>query len=271
MPELPEVETTRRDLARVLEGRRIDRATVRERRLRWPVPRALPSRLRGTVVHSVDRRAKYLLLRVDAGTVIIHLGMSGSMRIAERALPPGRHDHFEIRVERGALVRLRDPRRFGAVLWTGRDPGRHRLLRDLGPEPLEPGFDGTWLHARAAGRTLAVKSFLMNTSIVAGVGNIYASEALWVAGVHPGRAAGRISLRRYDGIAKAIRRVLDEAIAFGGTTLRDYARGSGENGTYTQRLHVYGRSGEPCARCGTVIRRRVVGQRATYFCPACQR
>ncbi|MCC7257134.1 MAG: bifunctional DNA-formamidopyrimidine glycosylase/DNA-(apurinic or apyrimidinic site) lyase [Gammaproteobacteria bacterium] len=271
MPELPEVETTRRGLAPWLEGQRIEKVVVRQRQLRWPIPRDLPRRLAGQTVTALDRRGKYLLMRTAAGTALMHLGMSGSMRVLTAATAPGRHDHFDLVLDSGRCIRYRDPRRFGALLWTARDPACHRLLAGLGPEPLEAGFDGACLHGRARGRRVAIKAFLMNAAIVVGVGNIYASEALHRARIDPRRAAGRLSLARMQQLAEAVREVLGEAVALGGTTLRDFHDGQGEPGYFSRQLRVYDRAGKPCLACGTPVRHLVQGQRSTYFCPTCQR
>jgi formamidopyrimidine-DNA glycosylase len=272
MPELPEVETTRRGIAPEVEGRRIVGVRVRQSRLRWPVPVArLRRELTGQVVSAVERRAKYLLLRTAAGTALLHLGMSGSLRVVAAATPPGPHDHLDLLLDDGRCLRLRDPRRFGALLWTRRDPLLHPLLRDLGPEPFDPAFDGAYLHARAHGRRVAVKPFLMDGRVVVGVGNIYASEALFRAGIDPRRAVGRVASGRYARLATAVREVLGEAIEAGGTTLRDYTGGHGEAGWFRIRLAVYGRAGAPCPACGGGVRSLRLGQRSTFYCAACQR
>ena len=271
MPELPEVETTRRGIAPHVVGRRVLAVTVRNGRLRRPVPAALRRDLPGQVIETVRRRGKYLILDAGAGSVIIHLGMSGSLRLVSCGEPPGPHDHVEFRLEDRRCLRLRDPRRFGLVLWTRRDPLRHPLLRELGPEPLEPGFDGDYLFGRTRGRRVAIKPFLMDGRVVAGVGNIYANEALFRAGIHPARAAGRIGRSRCHRLAEAVREVLREAIAAGGSTLRDFTDGEGRPGYFSHRFRVYGRAGEPCPRCGRPLRHCILGQRATYYCGRCQR
>lgn len=272
MPELPEVETTRRGIAPHVEGRRVASVQVRQRRLRLEVTAGLEHTLVGQRLERIERRGKYLLLRCAGGTVILHLGMSGSLRVTEAGgAPPGPHDHVDIGFDNGAMLRLRDPRRFGLLVWTPDDPRDHPLLRHLGPEPLADGFDGAWLHARARGRRTAVKPFLMDSRTVVGVGNIYASEALHGAGIHPLRAAGRISAERYEALADAIGDVLRAAIRSGGTTLRDFRGGDGQPGYFATRLAVYGRDGEPCHGCGGTIRCIRQAQRATYYCPACQR
>ncbi len=271
MPELPEVETTRRGIRPWLEGSQVTAVRVRQRMLRWPVPRRLDRDLPGQTVREVRRRAKYLLVCADNGTLIMHLGMSGSLRVLRDIPAPGAHDHIDLELSSGRTLRFNDPRRFGAALWTTRDPLGHPLLRDLGPEPLEPGFDGTYLHAVSRGRRAAIKTLIMNARVVVGVGNIYASEALFRAGIHPTRPAGRISLARMERLAAAIRDVLAEAIAEGGTTLRDFAWGEGQPGYFARELRVYDRAGLPCPVCETPVRRRVLGQRSTYYCVNCQR
>lgn len=270
MPELPEVETSRRGIAPWTEDQRVDSVIVRDRRLRWPVPAALERNLSGQTVRALSRRAKYLLFTTDAGTAMLHLGMSGSVRIVDPDEPAGRHDHVDIRFANGKALRFRDPRRFGSLLWAER-PEEHPLLRDLGPEPLDAAFDGQYLRGRARGRRVAVKPFVMNSRIVVGVGNIYANEALHHAGIHPKRAAGRVSRARMDRLAEAIRSVLERAIEAGGTTLRDFHGGDGQPGYFRTRLDVYERGGLPCRRCGETISATVLGQRATYYCKRCQR
>lgn len=269
MPELPEVETSRRGIAPWLEEQRIQDITIRERRLRWPVPIDLEAKLTGQTVRALRRRAKYLLFDTDRGTVLLHLGMSGSVRIIDPDEPAGKHDHVDIRFDNGKALRFRDPRRFGSLLWAD-DPGEHPLLRDLGPEPLDDAFDGDHLFARSRGRKIAVKPFIMNASIVVGVGNIYASEALFSAGINPKRAAGRVSRERMRRLADAIKSVLSRAIDAGGTTLRDFHGGDGEPGYFKQKLDVYGREGEECRRCDAEISAVVLGQRSTFYCKRCQ-
>ncbi len=271
MPELPEVETTRRGIAPALEGSQIKELRVRERRLRWPVPDGLESRLRGQPVLSVARRAKYLLLETPEGCAMVHLGMSGSMRIVPVGEQPEKHDHFDIVTDRGEIVRFNDPRRFGSLLWTGTQPETHPLLAELGPEPLSDEFNGDYLWQSARNRKVCIKQHLMNSHVVVGVGNIYASEALFRAGINPKRATGRISRQRMQRLSEAIKSVLREAIEAGGTTLRDYRGGDGKPGYFRQELNVYERSGEPCRICATPIVRIVQGQRATYYCAQCQR
>jgi formamidopyrimidine-DNA glycosylase len=270
LPELPEVETTRRGIRASLAGHSVTGMVVREQRLRWPVPRGLPGRVAGQRILDVRRRAKYLLIDLERGTLIAHLGMSGSLRVLPAATPPLTHDHYDLLLDSGSCLRFNDPRRFGCLLWVTGDATRHRLLAGLGPEPLEHGFDAGYLVEKARGRRVAIKQFLMDQRIVVGVGNIYASEALYRAGVDPRRAAGRVSRKRLERVVAAVREVLQEAIRHGGTTLRDYVNADGAPGYFSQDLFVYERSGLPCRRCGTSIRQVVQGQRSTYFCPDCQ-
>lgn len=270
MPELPEVETTRRGIEPALSGQRIDRLLVRDSRLRWPVAEELPGHLAGQRVLGIDRRAKYLLFRLGNGSLICHLGMSGSMRLVPTDTPPEKHDHIDMLMENRLCLRYNDPRRFGCFLWA-EDPASHPLLAALGPEPLQETFNGDYLYARSRGRRQPVKAFIMDQKTVVGVGNIYASEALFRAGISPLRQAGRISCARYKLLASAIREVLSAAIEQGGTTLRDFLGADGQPGYFRQRLSVYERAGQPCPGCTLPLRKRVIGQRASYFCPACQR
>jgi formamidopyrimidine-DNA glycosylase len=271
MPELPEVETTRRGIEPWLVGRRIEHVVVRDRRLRWPVPLSLPARLRGTTVRAVDRRGKYLLIATDAGTLILHLGMSGSLRVLDATAPPLAHDHVDFLLDSGRCLRFNDPRRFGCLLFTSGDPHKHRLLSGLAAEPWSRDFGGETLWHRARGRRVSIKAFLMDSRNVVGVGNIYASEALFRAGIRPGLAAGRVSRVRMAALVASIREVLTEAIEVGGTTLRDYVDPSGMPGYFRQKLFVYERRGQPCRRCRTNIRQYTQGRRSTYWCPRCQR
>ncbi len=270
MPELPEVETTRRGIAPLLKGARVEAVVVRQPRLRWPVPSHLEAQLTGRRLVRVTRRAKYLLFHFDEGTLILHLGMSGSLRVLPRQTPPQRHDHFDLIFE-NRLLRLRDPRRFGAVLWTEAPPETHPLLARLGPEPLDDAFDGDHLYRCSRGRKTPVKRFIMDAQVVVGVGNIYANEALFHAGIHPTRPCGGISRARYSRLAASVKTVLQNAIEQGGTTLRDFRRADGRPGYFEQALAVYGRAGAPCPRCQAPLKRRIVAQRATYYCGRCQR
>lgn len=271
MPELPEVETTRSGIAPHIEGQVVAELVLRRRRLRYPVPQMLLVDLPGQVIEQVERRAKYLLLRSAAGTLLIHLGMSGSLRLVAADTPAEKHDHIDIVFENGQALRLRDPRRFGAVLWLSGEPLRHRLLAGLGPEPLSDDFGAEYLYRRSRKRKQAVKQFIMDSRTVVGVGNIYASEALFRAGIRPQLATGRLSRRRCEQLVEAIKIVLGLAIEQGGTTLRDFVGGSGKPGYFKQQLQVYGRAGEPCRQCESVIKQLRQGQRASYYCPVCQR
>lgn len=270
MPELPEVETTRRGLAPHVEGREISEVIVRERRLRTPVPEGLADALVGRRIGELGRRAKYLLVPVGERSLLWHLGMSGSLRIARVGDVPRKHDHVDVVLDSGAILRYHDPRRFGFVDWLKGGALEDPRLARLGPEPLSPDFHGEHLYRLSRGRRLAVKPFLMDNAVVVGVGNIYASEALYLAGIDPRRAAGRISRERYGRLADAAREVLAAAITQGGTTLRDFVSGIGEPGYFAQRLNVYGRAGQACRRCGGELRLITLGQRASVFCAACQ-
>ena len=270
MPELPEVETTRRGLAPHTVGSRVLDLIVRESRLRWPVPEDLPGKLRGQKILSVERRAKYLLFNTGAGTLIVHLGMSGSLRVVRDGSVPAKHDHIDISLQGGNVLRFCDPRRFGCFVW--RECGQeHPLLAHLGPEPLLDEFHEDLLFAKSRGRKGPVKNFIMDGKVVVGVGNIYANEALFRAGIRPDRAAGRISATRYRRLTSEIKRVLTSAIEQGGTTLKDFVGSDGRPGYFAQELHVYGREGLPCTRCKTPLRQLRLGQRTSVYCVACQR
>jgi formamidopyrimidine-DNA glycosylase len=270
MPELPEVETARRGIEPHLVGKRIVQIVVREPRLRWPVTTSLVQGMQGQTIRAVERRAKYILLRTDAGTAILHLGMSGSLRVLPSKTAPQKWDHVDILLADGQCLRLRDPRRFGALLWTTDDPARHKLLRDLGPEPFDRRFDGNYLFGVTRRRTVAVRDFLLNGRIVAGVGNIYANEALFLSGIRPTRRTGRLTRAECAQLATQIRKTLTRAIRAGGTTLRDFQNADGLPGYFQQTLRVYGRSGAPCPSCGSRIRAVKQGQRSAFFCPKCQ-
>ncbi|ADE13738.1 formamidopyrimidine-DNA glycosylase [Nitrosococcus halophilus Nc 4] len=270
MPELPEVETVRCGIEPHLVGCQVRTVIVREPRLRWPVPLSLSENLTGQSFLTVQRRGKYLLLNCPRGTVLLHLGMSGSLRLVPSNLPPKKHDHLDIVLSNGRCLRFNDPRRFGSVLWTQENPWRHPLLKTLGPEPLDPLFDGPYLFKRSRHRQAPVKVFIMNPRVVVGIGNIYASEALFQAGIHPRRAAGRISLARYQRLAEAIKTVLYQAIQAGGTTLRDFVASDGKPGYFSHQLQIYGRTAHPCPTCGNPIHLDHIGQRASYYCTQCQ-
>jgi len=271
MPELPEVETTRRGLEPLVVGRRIRSAVVRNRAMRQPVPRRLPQLLAGATVRALGRRGKYLLFDCGSGTLILHLGMSGRLWVVRDGAAPAVHDHFDLVLEDDTVVRLRDPRRFGLVLWQAGDPLEHALLARIGPEPLSGDFDGPRLHAATRGRRTAIKHVIMDSHVVAGVGNIYANEALLRAGIDPRMHAGRLSPERCASLAASIRDTLETAIAAGGSSLRDYVRSDGMAGNYQSQFLVYDRAGEPCPRCSGVIREIRQGQRSTFFCPRCQK
>ncbi len=275
MPELPEVETTRRGIAPYVVGRRVTGVLLRRPDLRWPIPPEITTLLPGQRIDAVERRAKYLLLHTEAGSALLHLGMSGVLRVLPEDAPVGRHDHVDIALERTnaqapRLLRFTDPRRFGCLLW--QPPGTtHELLAGLGPEPLTDAFDGDLLWRRSRGRTAAVKLFLMDNAVVVGVGNIYASEALFRAGIDPRKPAGSVSRVRYARLAAEVKRLLAWAIERGGTTLRDFLAPDGAPGYFFRELMVYGRTGEPCRTCATPIRQVTLGQRSTFWCPRCQR
>lgn len=271
MPELPEVETTLRAIRPVMEGRRVQQMVLRRRDLRWPVSVELPDILAGQTVEAVRRRAKYILASTAGGTLIIHLGMSGSIRILQADRPPGPHDHVDLVMQGGVRLRYTDPRRFGAWLWTSDAPESHSLLRALGPEPWDASLTPAHLHALALGRKAPLKSFIMDNGVLVGVGNIYASEALFRAGIHPARAAGRLSVERWALLLAEIRKVLEAAIASGGSTLKDFTSGDGKPGYFAQTLQVYGRGGLPCMACSATLREIRIGGRASVYCPCCQR
>ena len=270
MPELPEVETSRRGIEPFLLGEQIRKVVIRQRSLRWPISQDIDKHLPGATVTSVCRRAKYLLINTSSGTAILHLGMSGSVIIVDADTPAAVHDHVDIVLGSGKSLRFRDPRRFGSLHWS-QDASQHWLLDKLGPEPLSEEFSADYIWTRSRGRKVAVKQFIMNANIVVGVGNIYASESLFLAGIHPRRAAGRIALGRYELLTATIKDVLDQAIRAGGTTLRDFYGGDGQAGYFQQKLEVYGRDGEPCSRCKRPISLVVLGQRSTFYCKDCQR
>lgn len=270
MPELPEVETTRAALAPHLTGRAVTSATLRRRDLRWPIAPEISDLLPGQRILEVRRRAKYLLLDTAVGSALLHLGMSGSLRVVPGDTPPRPHDHVDLSLDDSRVLRMHDPRRFGSVLWQA--PGTvHPLLAALGPEPLADDFTGDYLYTLSRGRRAPVKTFLMDQSVVVGVGNIYAAEALFAAGISPLRSAGRISRERYQRLAGEIRLVLEAAIRQGGTTLRDYVSPDGNTGYFVQQLAVYGRGGKPCRNCGRALKQASIGQRTSVWCSSCQR
>ena len=270
MPELPEVETTRRGIEPHVVGRRITRLAVHERRLRWPVDLALVSAVAGSAIRHAGRRAKYLLIETDAGTLILHLGMSGSLRVLPLATPRIAHDHFDIELDSGQTLRFNDPRRFGSLLFTHTDPARHPLLAKLAPEPLAAEFSGEYLWKVTRRREVAIKQLIMNSQLVVGVGNIYASEALFRARIRPRRRARSLSRVECGKLVRAIKATLSMAVKVGGTTLRDYVGADGNPGYFRQKLYVYERAGAPCRVCGKPVRQFTQGQRSTYWCSTCQ-
>ena len=269
MPELPEVETTRRGIAPHIDGRHVAAVIVREPRLRWPVPADLARLMNGAQFLAARRRAKYLLLDTEQGTLMVHLGMSGSLRLMPADSPPLFHDHIDIVLDSGLCLRYNDPRRFGSFHWLESD--RHALLDHLGPEPLSTAFDGAYLYAKSRKRKIPIKQFIMDGKVVVGVGNIYANEALFMAGIRPDRAAGRVSLVRYMALADDIKTILTGAIEQGGTTLRDFVGSDGQPGYFAQQLRVYGRNGQPCRACKTTLVEIRQSGRSTVFCRQCQR
>lgn len=269
MPELPEVETTLRGIKPHILHQTITAMTVRHQ-LRWPIPKTIEKNVVHKKITSLSRRGKYLLLHTDSGTLIFHLGMSGSIRILKEFISPNKHDHIDIIFSNKIILRYTDPRRFGAVIWTSDDPFEHKLLKQLGPEPLEKNFTATYLFTKAQSRTTSIKAFLMDSKIVAGVGNIYATEALFAAGIHPKRPAGKVSLIEFKKLVSGIRNVLNAAIKKGGTTLRNFTHGEGVPGYFNLRLKVYGRENLPCIKCKKPLKLIRQGQRATVFCSHCQ-
>lgn len=270
MPELPEVETTRRGIKPYLVGKAIQQVTVHNPNLRWPVPPEI-SALQGAMVESVTRRGKYLLVDVPAGTAIVHLGMSGSLRISQPEEARRKHDHIELVLESGDILRFHDPRRFGCFLWQAAGENTHTLLASLGPEPLSSDFNGEYLYERSRKRQVSIKNLIMNSKVVVGVGNIYASESLFMAGVRPSRSARRLTRKEADALASAIKQVLQRSITQGGTTLRDFTNSDGNPGYFAQSLSVYGRTGSACKACKTPIKHQLLGQRASFYCPVCQK
>jgi len=271
MPELPDVETTRRGVEPHVVARRVVALRIHEARLRWPVAPELARRVRGAAIEAAERRAKYLLFRLDGDrTLLVHLGMSGNLRVLPSDTPRRKHDHFDLDLDSGATLRFNDPRRFGSLHLIDGDPQEHPLLRTLGPEPLEPAFDAEHLWRRTRRRRVAVKQLIMNAQVVVGVGNIYASEALFRARIRPGRAAGSLKRGEVAALVAAIKEILAMAVNVGGTTLRDYVGADGTPGYFRQKLFVYERAGEPCRVCQVPVRQRVQGQRSTYWCSRCQ-
>ena len=273
MPELPEVETTLRGVEPFLKDTKISQVTIRNFSLRWPINPRLAEILTGQTIHLLYRRAKYLLLECDTGTLIIHLGMSGRLRIlnVSENLPPEKHDHFDMVVENDHILRYTDPRRFGSILWTEGPIQVHPLFSHLGPEPLTEPFDDAYLLAKSRNRRCSAKTLIMDGKVVVGVGNIYANEALFMAEIHPKKIANKLTKKDCDKLVTAIKAILTQAIIAGGTTLKDFRKSDGKPGYFAQQLNVYGRQGEPCIHCGTHIEHYKEAQRATFYCPKCQR
>lgn len=271
MPELPEVETVKRGIGPHLERQSVTKVVIRQRQLRWPITRGFNQVLTGQVIEQVTRRGKYLLLHCETGHVIIHLGMSGKLCLVPLGTTAEKHDHIDIELNNNLALRFTDPRRFGCVLWTAQDPLHHDLLKKLGPEPLSTAFNFDYLFQQTRKRKSKIKTVIMNSNIVVGVGNIYANEALFLAGLRPGRAAGSISRSDCERLIKQIQFVLNQAIAAGGTTLRNFVSSEGKPGYFAQQLCVYGREGSACLHCQTTLKGQRLGQRQTVYCPQCQK
>lgn len=270
MPELPEVETTRRGIEPYLLNASVTALTIHQWQLRWPIPKQI-NRLKDQKISAVSRRGKYILIKTAAGNAIVHLGMSGSLRICTNPEPRRKHDHVEMHLSNGALMRLHDPRRFGCLLWQDASEPTHSLLEKLGPEPLNDEFNTAHLIDATRKKKVAIKNLIMNSHVVVGVGNIYASEALFMSGIRPGRAAGRVSHAECEKLVTAIKTILQRSIDQGGTTLRDFVNSDGEPGYFKQSLFVYGKEGEACQQCSSTIKQKVLGQRSTFYCQQCQR
>lgn len=271
MPELPEVVVTLKGLAPHITGKTVSNVVVRDSRLRWPIPQDLPETLAGNQLIDGRQRAKYLLFRFEHGHLMIHLGMSGNLRIVQAGTPAAKHDHVDIGFSDGTVMRFTDPRRFGSMLWLTGEPEQHRLLSHLGPEPFAEQFDGGYLYGLSRGKTASVKQFLMDNQVVVGVGNIYANESLFLSGIRPRKAAGRVSRKAYDQLADNVKTVLRRAIEQGGTTLKDFVGNEGKPGYFKQQLYVYGRGGAACLNCETPLKEIRLGQRSTVYCPTCQK
>lgn len=269
MPELPEVETTRRGLLPLL-NQTVSQVVIRNPSLRWPIPAHLIDTLKHQTLLELSRRAKYILAKFESGTVLLHLGMSGRICLLEKDEPPAKHDHFDLHFTDGHILRLRDPRRFGAVLWAGKEPHKHVLLEVLGPEPLDLVFNGAWLHQQLLNKTAPIKNVIMDSHLVVGVGNIYASESLFRSGIHPQTPANKVSKARSERLVNEIKATLNDALQAGGSSLRDFFGADGNPGYFQQTYFVYGRTDEPCKICGTPIKNIRLGQRSTFFCHQCQ-
>ena len=273
MPELPEVEVTKRALSPHIEGSTIEKLDIRETRLRWPIRVDLLKKIEHKTVTSISRRGKYILINTSSGTAMIHLGMSGSISIFDQYIPPKKHDHFDIYLTNKKIIRFNDPRRFGCFIWAGKHPEKHKLIGHLGLEPLEKEFRGEYLYQLSRRRKTNIKAFIMNASVVVGVGNIYANESLFLSGIHPKRRANNIGKKRYQNLAHSIKSTLTQSIEMGGTTLRNFSFTYGKEkiGYFKQSLFIYGRDGEECKSCGSVIKRITLSGRGTFYCGKCQR
>ena len=271
MPELPEVETCRSGIEPHILNQIIKDIVIRQHKLRWPIPKKLPEYATKQRIKAVTRRGKYLLINLETGTIIIHLGMSGSIRICNPSTPAGKHDHIDIICDNNKAIRLTDPRKFGCVLWTKNDPLTHKLLNKLGPEPLDSEFNDDMLYNASRKRTCSIKSYIMNSHIVVGVGNIYACEALFLAGINPKRKSGSLTKTRYQKLTTQIKKTLRAAIKQGGTTLKDFTRENGQPGYFAQELNVYGRAGLPCVVCHKPLTQITQQQRSTFYCTKCQK
>ncbi|MGH1485232.1 MAG: bifunctional DNA-formamidopyrimidine glycosylase/DNA-(apurinic or apyrimidinic site) lyase [Cellvibrionaceae bacterium] len=270
MPELPEVETTRRGISPHIEGKKLTTVIIRQHSLRWPIPKELPQLLEKKLLKDIQRRGKYLLFRFTSGHMLIHLGMSGSLRIVDPKELQRKHDHVDFIFSRKTCLRFHDPRRFGAILWTDEPLEEHKLLTHLGPEPLSPEFNLDYLFAKSRQRKKDIKTFIMDSKIVVGVGNIYANEALFDAGIRPTKPAGKVSKKQYEKLITAIKQVLERSIIQGGTTLRDFVGGDGQPGYFVQQLNVYGREGLACKKCSKTLKAIRQSQRITVYCSHCQ-
>ena len=270
MPELPEVEITRLGISPHITGQEIKDVVIRNKNLRWPISATLKKNLLTRKFQKIDRRGKYLLCYTNHGCMMMHLGMSGSLRIVDCTIKPEKHDHLDIMFESGSILRFNDPRRFGSVIWTKKDPLQHKLIKHLGPEPLSEEFNGEWLYRRSRKRAQPLKNFIMDNHNVVGVGNIYASESLFLAGINPKRKAGNVSPQRYKLLASAIKKILTRSIKQGGTTLRDFVNSDGKPGYFQQQLNIYAKTGQPCPKCGSIIKELKLGQRSSFYCANCQ-
>jgi len=270
MPELPEVETTKRGIEPHVLGQTIKKITIRTDKLRWPIPTVIKRHLKNQIIHSIERRAKYIFLNSDKGSLIVHLGMTGSLRVIDAKVPVQKHEHIDILFTNNKVLRYKDARKFGSFLWTTNDPHQHDLITRLGPEPLSKAFNAAYLFASCRNRKVAIKAHIMNQSVVVGIGNIYASEALFKAGIHPNKAAHRVSKDKLKELIKTSKQTLRAAIKQGGTTLQDYQNPDGAPGYFSIRLKVYGREGEPCPKCSKAIKAKVIGQRNSFYCTSCQ-